>query len=287
MTPLVHRVAAGEIELSVREWPGEGRPFLLVHGLASNARTWDGVAKHLNASGHRVVAIDQRGHGLSDKPESGYGFAEVTSDLRALIDSLGMQRPVIVGQSWGGNVIAHFAARHPDDASGIILVDGGFTSLSQAPGATWEQTAERMRPPNLLGTPRPQMIERFRSYHPGWDDEQIEMQMGNYETLEDGTIRPWLTLDRHMTIVHALWDDPATAQFERIKAGVMIAVAEPSDPELLRIRIEGASRAAERLPRAEVKLFEGAPHDIHVDRPVELADWILDALRGGFFDAGG
>jgi pimeloyl-ACP methyl ester carboxylesterase len=90
-----------------------------------------------------------------------------------------------------------------------------------------------------------------------------------------------------MTIVHALWDDPATAQFERIKAGVMIAVAEPSDPELLRIRIEGASRAAERLPRAEVKLFEGAPHDIHVDRPVELADWILDALRGGFFDAGG
>jgi pimeloyl-ACP methyl ester carboxylesterase len=105
LTPFVHRIAAGEIKLSVREWPGEGREFLLVHGLASNACTWERVGRNLSARGHRAVAIDQRGHGLSDKPDNGYGFDEVTSDLCAAIDSLGMQRPVIAGQSWGGNVV--------------------------------------------------------------------------------------------------------------------------------------------------------------------------------------
>jgi pimeloyl-ACP methyl ester carboxylesterase len=283
LTPLVHRVPAGDLQLSVREWPGEGRPFLLVHGLASNAKTWDGVAQRLNAAGHRVVAVDQRGHGLSDKPDTGYGFADVTADLRALIDSLNMPRPILAGQSWGGNVVLHFAARYPDIASGLVLVDGGFIDLSGRSGATWEETSERMRPPNLLGTPRFQMIERFGSFHPGWDADQIEMQMGNYETLEDGTIRPWLTLDRHMAIVRALWDEPHTGLFERIDTGVLVALAGSGD-EIRRLDREAtAANAAAQLKRAEVKVFEGAPHDIHVDRPSELADWMLEAFARKFF----
>lgn len=284
LTPLVRRVPAGDLQLSVREWPGEGQPFLLVHGLASNAKTWDGVAQHLSGAGHRVVAVDQRGHGLSDKPETGYGFADVTADLQALIDSLDLPRPILAGQSWGGNVVLHFAARYPDAASGLVLVDGGFIDLSGRPGAIWEETSERMRPPNLLGTPRDQMIERFRGYHPTWNETQIEMQMGNYETLEDGTIRPWLSLDRHMAIVRALWDEPPTALFERIQAGVLVALAGSGDDERRRNREETAAEAAARLKHAEVKVFEGAPHDIHVDRPAELADWILGALGRGFFD---
>ncbi|HEU0074180.1 MAG TPA: alpha/beta hydrolase [Dehalococcoidia bacterium] len=284
LTPLLRRVPAGGLQLSVREWSGAGRPFLLVHGLASNAKTWDGVAQRLSSAGHRVVAVDQRGHGLSDKPESGYGFADVTADLRALIDSLDMPRPILAGQSWGGNVVLHFAARYPDIAAGLVLVDGGFIDLSGRPGARWEETSERMRPPNLLGTPRIQMIERFGSFHPGWDADQIEMQMGNYETLEDGTIRPWLTLDRHMSIVRALWDEPPTGLFEHIGAGVLVALAGSGDEERRRGREETAAAAATQLKRAEVKVFEGAPHDIHVDRPIELADWMLDALPRGFFD---
>jgi pimeloyl-ACP methyl ester carboxylesterase len=287
LTPLVRRVPAGSIHLSVREWPGEGRPLLLVHGLASNARTWDGVATRLNMAGHAVVAVDQRGHGLSDKPDTGYGFTEVTSDLRALIDALGMQRPVLAGQSWGGNVVMHFAARYPDALSGLVLVDGGFIDLSGRPGATWGETSERMRPPNLLGTPRARMIERFRTYQPGWDDAQIEMQMGNYETLEDGTIRPWLTLERHMAIVRAIWDEPPSAIYDRVEAPVLVALADAADEERQRSREENAANAAARLRRAEIKVFHRAPHDIHVDQPRELTDWILDALARGFFNQSG
>jgi pimeloyl-ACP methyl ester carboxylesterase len=279
----VHRVRAGEVELSVREWPGEGRPFLLVHGLASNAKTWDGVARRLNEAGHRVVAVDQRGHGLSDKPDGGYGHASVAADLHALIGALGMERPIVAGQSWGAGVVLHLAAEHPESVSGLVLVDGGLYDMAQT-GTTWEERKQRLTPPNLLGTPRPQMIERFRSFHPTWDDEQIEMQMGNYETLEDGTIRPWLTLERHMTILRAIWDEPPSAVHGRVAAPTLLAIADPSDAELKRMRLEASEAAARRLQQAEVRLFEGAPHDIHVDRPVELAEWMLEALDRGFFD---
>src|SRR5215468_3009064 len=74
-------------------------PFVLVHGLASNVRLWDGVAGHLHALGHTVVAIDQRGHGRSDAPDSGYDLATAIADLRALIGALGLERPVLTGQS--------------------------------------------------------------------------------------------------------------------------------------------------------------------------------------------
>jgi pimeloyl-ACP methyl ester carboxylesterase len=284
LTPKVYRVSVGEIELSVREWPGEGRPFLLVHGLASNAMTWEGVGRHLSEAGHRAVAIDQRGHGRSDKPETGYGFEEVTSDLLALVEALEMQQPVIAGQSWGGNVVLELAALYPEAPAGIVLVDGGFIDLSSRPGATWETVAVSMRPPNLLGTPRSQMIERFRSFHAGWDEAQIEMQMGNYETLEDGTIRPWLTLDHHLEILRSLWEQKPSRLAEQVAVPVMVAVADTQDEERRQRRDAEIEKLTPKLRRSEVRHFVGAPHDIHVDRPRELADWMLDALRRGFFD---
>ena len=67
---------------------GENKGFLLVHGLASNARLWDGLAEQLNVSGHQVAIVDQRGHGRSGKPDTGYDFATITSDLAQIADFL-------------------------------------------------------------------------------------------------------------------------------------------------------------------------------------------------------
>ena len=100
-------------------------PFVLVHGLASNLRLWDGVAEELHARGHTVVAVDQRGHGRSDAPESSYGLDTAVGDLLALIEALGLSRPVVAGQSWGGNVVLELGWRHPAAVRGIICVDGG------------------------------------------------------------------------------------------------------------------------------------------------------------------
>lgn len=284
VVPALRRVRAGDLELSIREWNGAGRDFLLVHGLASNAKTWDLVAKVLSSRGHHVVAVDQRGHGLSDKPETGYGFEEVTTDLAAMIDAMGLEYPIVAGQSWGGNVVVEFAHRYPEMLSGLVLVDGGLIDLSSRPGATWETISVDLKPPNLLGTPRDQMVDRFRQFHPAWSDEQIDLQMGNYETLEDGTIRPWLTLDRHMQILWALWNQRPKPILESLTTPTLIAIADSGPPERRLTRIEEAERLRELRPATvRWRQFKDAAHDIHIDQPEEHANWVLQAVDEGFF----
>jgi pimeloyl-ACP methyl ester carboxylesterase len=284
VTPTERRVPVRGIELSVREWPADERPFLLVHGLASNARTWDGVARRLNAAGHHVVAVDQRGHGLSDKPDGGYGFPEVAADLEALISELGLEQPIIAGQSWGGNVVLEFAASRPAMLHGLVLVDGGFIDLSSQPGATWEKIAIDLKPPPLIGTPLAEMLQRMRTFHPDWSEEQIEMQMGNFETRADGTIAPWLTLDRHMLILRSLWDERPSEVFPKIKTPTLIAAADRVPEDRLARKQAEVARAEAAIEDVRVRWFIDAVHDIHVQRPVELAGWMLSSLTDGFFD---
>jgi len=278
------RVRAGEIEIATRQWDGDGRPFVLVHGLASNARTWDLVATALSEAGHRVIAVDQRGHGLSDKPETGYGFDEVTADLASLIEALGLEGPIVAGQSWGGNVAVDFASRYPHLLSGMVLVDGGLIALSQRPGATWEKISVDLKPPNLLGMPREDLIARILADQPGWNEEQLSLQMGNYEALEDGTIRPWLRLEHHMEILWALWNQDATTLVDQLKTPTLMALADSGPQERRAMRVEQAERLEAARPQSvRWRRFEGAAHDIHVDQPDALAAWMLSAVEDGFF----
>ena len=284
LTPRQQRIRVGEIELAVRAWPGDGRPWLLVHGLASNARTWDGVARRLHQAGHAVMAVDQRGHGLSDKPENGYGFDEVTADLRNLIEALGWRRPLIAGQSWGGNVVLDFAARYPHLAGGLVMVDGGFIELSAAPDASWEKVATDLKPPTLTGQQRGEIASRIAAYHPDWDAEMVEMTLANFETLPDGTVRPWLSLERHMAILRAIWDQKPSDIYPRVQTPALIAAADPKQHEANPRKRDEVARAEQGLARVAVRWFEDTAHDIHVEKPHDLADWMLAALAEGFFD---
>src|SRR5207247_8463821 len=118
----------GGVRLAVREWPGEGPSILLLHGLASSSHIWDLVAPRL-APRFRVVAYDQRGHGLSGKPSSGYGFDRLIADATEVIRTLGLGRPVVAGHSGGANVALQLAADRPRLVSGDVLVDGGVRSM--------------------------------------------------------------------------------------------------------------------------------------------------------------
>ncbi len=282
LAPRERRLTLPDVRLHVREWDAEGRPFLLVHGLASNARTWDDVARRLNAAGHRVVALDQRGHGRSDKPPSGYGFDQVAADLHNLAQALDMPRPFLVGQSWGGNVVLDFARRYPQATSGLVLVDGGFLELAARPGATWEDTERELRPPPLAGTPRRAMAERIRAAYPDWSAVGIEGTLGNFETMPDGTVRPWLTLERHMEILRALWDHRPSTIYSQVTAPVLIAVAgAPSDKAWDKRQPVAAAEAG--IPQVRVQWFEESAHDLHVHRPAELTTFIFQAFADGFF----
>ncbi|MCB0191941.1 MAG: alpha/beta hydrolase [Anaerolineae bacterium] len=273
-----------ELTLHIREWPGEKRPFVLVHGLASNARTWEAVAEHLADAGHHVITLDQRGHGLSDKPDEGYDFATITGDLAQLLDALQLDHPILAGQSWGGNVMLEFGVRYPGRACGLAFVDGGYLDLRSRPDPTWEKISAELRPPDLIGTPRASLKQKMQEFHPDWSEMGIEATLANFETLPDGTIRPWLTLERHLKILRALWEQTPTTLYANITEPVLICAAEDAkNPEWMKVKAKQVNAAHTQIARVEVHWFENTDHDIHVQKPIRLADLFLDALAHGIW----
>src|SRR5712691_4119546 len=128
-----------------------GSTIVLIHGVGSSAHIWDLTGPLLaERAGTRVVALDQRGHGESEQPSSGYDFPSVVDDLLGFLDALEITRPaVLVGHSWGASVVLHFGVAHPDRTAGVALVDGGTSS----PGErwTWTETEARLTLPNIDG----------------------------------------------------------------------------------------------------------------------------------------
>jgi pimeloyl-ACP methyl ester carboxylesterase len=96
---------------------------VLVHSLAGNSTHWSAQLDHLRRS-RRTVALDLRGHGQSDTPRNGdYSFAGMAGDIAAVVDSLGLDKFVLVGHSMGGGVALVYAGQHPEQIAGLLLVD--------------------------------------------------------------------------------------------------------------------------------------------------------------------
>ena len=273
------------VTLHVRRWSGTKRPFVLVHGLSSNCQTWEMVARCLAEADHAVVTVDQRGHGLSDKPESGYNFASITSDLATLIHELKLGvSPIVGGQSWGGNVVLELAARYPGLCHGLALVDGGFLDLQHRADATWDRISVQLRPADMDGTPIEVLRDNVHHHNPDWSQEGVEATLANFEVTEQGTIRRRLSIPYHMKILRALWEQRPRELYPKVKKPVLICPAEDgSNPEWAAVKGAQVDAAQFGLAVAEVHWFHQTHHDIHIHRPNELASLFLTTASTGIW----
>lgn len=267
----------GEVSLEVDVWEGgDKEPFLLVHGLASNRRTWEGVAVRLHELGHRVASVDLRGHGRSDAPDEGYDFETMGADLVRVLDAVGFTTAVVAGQSTGGNIVVDLAARARDRVAGVAGVDGGALELSRQ-WPDWEDCKVALSPPPLVGTPAATIEGYLRGGHPTWSDWGIEVTMANFEHRPDGTIRPWLTLDHHLRILRALWEHHPSAVIPELDAPVLLVMADTGD-DWAKHKRALADELADSSPNVRVEWFSPGDHDLHIQYPIELAD----LLHGAF-----
>ena len=145
---------------------GEGEPILLIHGFASNhSVNWVGTlwTRALLAAGRRVIALDNRGHGASDKPydPAFYHTALMAEDARALLDHVGVERADVMGYSMGARITAFLALRHPDRVRAAILGGLGI-HLVQGVGLP-VRIAEAMEAQSLaaLSDPTERMFRAF------------------------------------------------------------------------------------------------------------------------------
>jgi pimeloyl-ACP methyl ester carboxylesterase len=270
-------VTLPDVTLRVRQ-QGDGTfgaDFLLVHGLASNARLWDETAAVLVEAGHRTWAIDLRGHGESGLPETGFDSGTAAKDLAAACAQLGLSSVIVAGQSWGGNVAVRFAAEHPELVTGLALVDGGWIDLAAEFGS-WQECADALRPPDVDGMPLDNLLGYLRSAHPDWSETAIAATSFNLRELPDGTVERRLPISRHMEIVRDMWDNPPWPWLPRITAPTLLLPAlsadDPARAEQTRRRVAAAAAA---IAHASVNEYPGGDHDLHAQRPKELAADLL------------
>ena len=108
---------------------GTGPDIVLVHGITSCLAQWYVNIMPALSVNHRVTAFDLRGHGLSDMTEKGYTSLEMAGDLLAVMDHLGIQKPVLIGHSFGGAISLHLALLHPERVRSIVVLDTGLACL--------------------------------------------------------------------------------------------------------------------------------------------------------------
>jgi pimeloyl-ACP methyl ester carboxylesterase len=269
--PTDRAVPGDGVRLHARDWAGAGQAVVLLHGLASNARIWDGVAPRLAGAGLRVVALDQRGHGSSDQPDSGYDFASAGRDLEAALAGLGLERPLLVGHSWGANVALQYAADRPGAVAGLALVDGALLGVAEWAGATREQARRRLAPPRFAvpladWLARAGRIDPSEPGGPGWVRDYLR---AGVEVDNHGVARARFRFGNHMQVVDALYDQRPAALYPLVGCPVLLCPA--GEDELASTKRGAVGRALDLLSSANVTWFEDAMHDIPLQRPAELA----------------
>jgi pimeloyl-ACP methyl ester carboxylesterase len=127
-----HRVPRHRGSIHVRDFPGKGAAFVLLHGFPDNSHIYDDLIPHLVSAGRRTVTIDFLGFGSSDKPEGvEYRFAQQLGDVEAVVDALKLERVVLVGHDAGGPAAVNFALKHPNGVGTVVLMNAFY---GEAPG---------------------------------------------------------------------------------------------------------------------------------------------------------
>lgn len=255
-------VAGGEIHYSES---GSGDPLIFVSGLGGTGRAWQPQVDRFSTR-FRVITYDQRGTGASDKLQRSFSVDQMTAELIALMDALGIERAHLVGQSTGGAIGQTAAIEYPQRLARMVIYstwthcDPWFRRLFEARRMMYEQCGS----------------ELHARFHPLWlypadyvnsHDAEIEAEqrtaIGNAPPVEcsTGRIDAILAFDRR-------------ADLGRIRTPTLIIVAR-DDYITPSYHAQALARA---IPGSTLKLFAGGGHSLSKTRTEEFNQVVLEFL---------
>lgn len=266
--PRERRVRGPAGELVAWDHAGHGRAALLLHGIGHAGRQWDFFARAVDRR-LRLVAPDARGHGESVKPTIAYAPADFVADALAILDALELATVVLVGHSMGGAHALAFTLAHPKRVSRLVVVDTGPTL--EAEGGERTRRLTSTRPARFASAAEAEGYIRGTS--PGYRDEVYAHRVR------------WLLRETPEGLV---WRSDLAA-LERILSGprsdLWGRIGEITTPTLLvrgmrsaYLGAETARRMVEGMPDARAIELD-AGHNVHLDRPAELADAVVAFAR--------
>ena len=259
--------------LAVREWSdGGGEPFVFWHALgpcASGAELVE-VAPRLSAHGYSPVSVDGPGFGATPlAPAEHYSLQRLAELLRAVVRELGIEKPVLMGHSWGGGIVTTLAAMHPHEARGLVLVDSGHIDYVDVQGT---------RTP-----PDPVTFEwESRDAFDGWLEENLDrvtpaVLAGYNAGVFDEGERVVGSPAEAMRRARAGLLDPLSPRWPGL-ANVPVLLFLATQPPHGDQNREHIARFEQAVPHAELDWVDGASHGLIADVGPPLGDRIADWL---------
>jgi pimeloyl-ACP methyl ester carboxylesterase len=265
------------VKLHYLEWKPEADserrpPVVLLHGLSSNGRYWERLARHL--PDRRLVALDQRGHGLTGQPPnappfpSGYAMEQLLDDAAYAIAELGLVRPVIVGHSWGATVALELVGTHAGIGSGLVFIDGPVQSAANL--FSWEEAQRLMQPPLPRFTSFEEAVAESRHDFEGTWDQDLESFVKARIVPDGDALILTLTGPVRLELLRGLYESQPDVLWPRVDVPAIALLAKHGPARISKSREIGAERLATLAPNVEVRWFE-SPHDIPLFMPAEVA----------------
>lgn len=246
------------VRLACRDFGGQGQPVLLLHGLAGHAEEWAQTASWLTQR-CRVVAVDGRGHGRSERVPEDVSPAAQVVDVSFAIERLQLSPVVVVGQSLGGLTALSLASERPELVRGLVVVDG-----SPAGGSEGADLAAREIGRALQQWPVP-FVSRAAA------EDFFQRRFGSRlaaaawaEGLDqrNGGWWPRFDIDVMVRTLHAAVVKPRWEAWERISCPTLLVRSGDDYVEA------GVAREMlERQSRARLVEMPDSAHDVHLDRP--------------------
>lgn len=258
------------VQLRYSRWRGAGRPILVLHGGGQTRHAWEESCEHLGERGYDVTALDLRGHGQSDwSPEQAYALMDFGADVVEVLPQLGYRSAALLGFSLGGLISLHLAARRPDVAAALMLVD--VAPRVEVEGV--RRIRDFMTRHESFGS-IDEVVEALREYNPNRAPDSIkpESLRRNLRERPDGRLE-W-HYDRYFRTpaptppqeyksrIGGLTHDELIEDARRVACPTLVVRGAMSDV----LSDEGVRELQEAIPHAEAALVERAGHQVAGDR---------------------
>ena len=280
-TPPGQWLKSGDLNMHYLDWGGSGESVVVLHGAASSCHWYDLVIPHMSG-GYRVIALDQRAHGKTDQPSTGYDWRTLAGDVVGSLDRLGIQQAAVVGHSWGVSTALSVAAMHPDRVKALVMVDGGFGGGPRSADMTWEDFKARLSPRDIYG-PRERYLGALRQqFAHCWSDQLESIVMSMVREDPDGTVHERLELSNQQQMLWAMWSEPTHTILPEVVCPTLIVAAggrQPgANPEFMERRRANVEAAHVIITNSRVAWIPETGHDIGYEKPRELANALNEFL---------
>jgi pimeloyl-ACP methyl ester carboxylesterase len=267
-----------------------GKTVVLFHGKNFCAATWQETISVLADAGYRVIAVDQIGFCKSSKPDHyQFSFQQLAGNTHALLASLGISRPTIMGHSVGGMLAMRYALTFPDDVAQVVLVNPLGLEDWKAKGVPWQSVDAWYQQELKTSADSIRDYQRSTYYAGTWDpryDRWVQMLAGLYRGPGHNVVSWDMALVDDMA-----YTQPVFYEFEKLAAPVLLLIGDKDNtaigkalaPPAIRPTLGNypvlAKAAAARFPHARLVEFADLGHAPQIQAPEAFHKALLDGLE--------